>query len=146
MRLKIDVALAQQKWRRCWSTRPAGSRPWPTPTWSGSSHSVWRSARWYARGVIPCTAPKLRVKWLWSAKPAAAAAEGGRVVVGVDGSKPSLKAVQLLIDHCDWYRQPPEVELLAVHLPVPQASRSGKHGVEGLLPMYRLGPLPTSRV
>lgn len=27
-----------------------------------------------------------------------------RILVAVDGSKPSLKAVQLLIDHSDWYR------------------------------------------
>src|SRR5919106_340209 len=49
-----------------------------------------------------------------------------KILVAVDGSKPSLKAVQLLIDHCDWYRQPPEVELLAVHLPVPQVGHLNK--------------------
>jgi nucleotide-binding universal stress UspA family protein len=38
----------------------------------------------------------------------------------VDGSKPSLKAVQLLIDHSDWYRSKPDVELVTVHLPVPK--------------------------
>ena len=43
-----------------------------------------------------------------------------KILVAVDGSKPSLKAVQLLIDHADWYRSPPEVELVTVHLPVPK--------------------------
>jgi nucleotide-binding universal stress UspA family protein len=48
-----------------------------------------------------------------------------KIVVAVDGSKPSLKAVQLLIDHCDWYRSPPQVELVTVHLPVPKLPRMG---------------------
>jgi nucleotide-binding universal stress UspA family protein len=53
-----------------------------------------------------------------------------KILVAVDGSKPSLKAVQLLIDHCDWYRQPPEVELLAVHLPVPRVGHLNKAQLE----------------
>lgn len=45
-----------------------------------------------------------------------------KILVAVDGSKPSLKAVQLLVEHCDWYREPPEVELVTVHLPVPKVA------------------------
>ena len=45
-----------------------------------------------------------------------------KILVAVDGSKPSLKAVQLLIDHADWYRSRPEVELVTVHLPVPKVA------------------------
>ena len=52
-----------------------------------------------------------------------------KILIAVDGSKPSLKVVQLLIDHADWYRAKPEVELVAVHLPVP-----------------RVGPLPRAQV
>jgi nucleotide-binding universal stress UspA family protein len=48
-----------------------------------------------------------------------------KILVAVDGSKPSLRAVQLLIDHCDWYRSPPQVELVTVHLPVPKLPRMG---------------------
>ncbi len=48
-----------------------------------------------------------------------------KILVAVDGSKPSLKAVQLLIDHAAWYREPPEVELVAMHLPVPKLPRMG---------------------
>jgi len=48
-----------------------------------------------------------------------------KILVAVDGSKPSLKAVQLLVEHCDWYRSPPEVELVTVHLPVPKLPRMG---------------------
>ena len=48
-----------------------------------------------------------------------------KVLVAVDGSKNSLDAVQCLIDHADWYREKPEVELLTVHLPVPKLPRMG---------------------
>ena len=53
-----------------------------------------------------------------------------KILVAVDGSKPSLKAVQLLIEHCDWYREAPEVELLAVHLPVPKVGHLNKAQLE----------------
>ena len=53
-----------------------------------------------------------------------------KILVAVDGSKASLKAVQLLIDHSDWYRDQPEVELLAVHLPVPRVSHASKSQLE----------------
>ena len=48
-----------------------------------------------------------------------------KVLIAVDGSKNSLDAVQCLIDHSDWYREKPEVELLTVHLPVPKLPRMG---------------------
>jgi len=48
-----------------------------------------------------------------------------KVLIAVDGSKNSLDAVQSLIDHADWYREKPEVELLTVHLPVPKLPRMG---------------------
>jgi nucleotide-binding universal stress UspA family protein len=53
-----------------------------------------------------------------------------KILVAVDGSKPSLKAVQLLIDHCDWYRSKPEVELVTVHLPVPKVGPVPKAQVD----------------
>jgi nucleotide-binding universal stress UspA family protein len=48
-----------------------------------------------------------------------------KILVAVDGSKNSLHAVQCLIDHANWYRSKPEVELLTVHLPVPKLPRMG---------------------
>jgi len=45
-----------------------------------------------------------------------------KILVAVDGSKPSLKVVQLLVEHCDWYRERPDVELVTVHLPVPRVA------------------------
>ena len=43
-----------------------------------------------------------------------------KILLAVDGSKPSLAAARLLVEHADWYRDKPEVELLTVHLPVPK--------------------------
>lgn len=48
-----------------------------------------------------------------------------KILVAVDGSKNSLSAVQCLIDHADWYRDKPQVELVTVHLPVPKLPRMG---------------------
>ena len=53
-----------------------------------------------------------------------------KILVAVDGSKPSLKAVQALIDHAERYRERPEVELLTVHLPVPPVGRVPKSQLE----------------
>ena len=43
-----------------------------------------------------------------------------KILLAVDGSKYSLDAVSCLIEHADWYREKPDVELLTVHLPVPK--------------------------
>jgi nucleotide-binding universal stress UspA family protein len=53
-----------------------------------------------------------------------------KILIAVDGSKPSLKAVQLLIEHADWYRTKPEVELVTVHLPVPRVAKLPKAELE----------------
>ena len=42
-----------------------------------------------------------------------------KILVAVDGSKHALAAVQCVIDHAEWYREKPSVELVTVHLPVP---------------------------
>ncbi len=43
-----------------------------------------------------------------------------KILLAVDGSKHSLKAVKCLIEHTGWYREEPAVELVNVHLPVPR--------------------------
>ena len=48
-----------------------------------------------------------------------------KILLAVDGSKPSLDAVDCLIEHIGWYRAKPQVELLTVHLPVPKLPRMG---------------------
>jgi nucleotide-binding universal stress UspA family protein len=48
-----------------------------------------------------------------------------RILIAVDGSRYSLDAVKLLVEHCDWFREAPQVELVTVHLPVPAVGRFG---------------------
>ena len=48
-----------------------------------------------------------------------------KILLAVDGSKPSLDAVDCVVEHAGWYRTKPEVELVTVHLPVPQLPRMG---------------------
>jgi len=47
-----------------------------------------------------------------------------KILVAVDGSKTSLEAVDWLVAHADWYRKPPAVELITVHHPVSNLTRS----------------------
>jgi len=46
-----------------------------------------------------------------------------KFLLAVDGSKYALDAVDCLIEHADWYREKPVVELVTVHLPVPKFPR-----------------------
>jgi nucleotide-binding universal stress UspA family protein len=48
-----------------------------------------------------------------------------KILLAVDGSKHSLRAVDCLIKHADWYRDKPLVELVTVHAPVPKLPRMG---------------------
>ena len=48
-----------------------------------------------------------------------------KILLAVDGSKPSLDAVNLLIEQAGQYRTKPEVELITVHLPVPKLPGMG---------------------
>jgi len=48
-----------------------------------------------------------------------------KILLAVDGSKHSLAAAQCLVEHADWYREKPTVELVTVHLPLPKLPRMG---------------------
>jgi nucleotide-binding universal stress UspA family protein len=48
-----------------------------------------------------------------------------KILLAVDGSKHSLKAVKCLIEHAGWYREEPAVELVNVHLPIPRLRGMG---------------------
>jgi nucleotide-binding universal stress UspA family protein len=48
-----------------------------------------------------------------------------KILLAVDGSKQAMDAVKCLIEHADWYREKPAVELVTVHLPVPRLSGMG---------------------
>ena len=43
-----------------------------------------------------------------------------KVLLPVDGSESATRATQKLIETIGWYKEPPEIDLLAVHLPVPR--------------------------
>ena len=59
-----------------------------------------------------------------------------KILIAVDGSKPSLDAVQTLIDHADWFRDAPKVELVTVHLPVPKLPGMGAAVGKGQIQKY----------
>ena len=48
-----------------------------------------------------------------------------KILLAVDGTAHSLDAVKCVVDHADWYREKPQVELLTVHRPVPKLPRMG---------------------
>jgi nucleotide-binding universal stress UspA family protein len=53
-----------------------------------------------------------------------------KILIAVDGSKHGLAAVDCLINHADWYREKPQVELVTVHLPVPSVGGVSKTQVQ----------------
>src|SRR5438132_12945795 len=48
-----------------------------------------------------------------------------KILLAVDGTAHSLDAVKCLVDHADWYREKPQVELVTVHRPVPRLPGMG---------------------
>lgn len=48
-----------------------------------------------------------------------------KILLAVDGSKHSTSAVRHVIEHAAWFAGKPQIELLAVHLPVPKLPRMG---------------------
>lgn len=57
-----------------------------------------------------------------------------KILLAVDGSAHSLDTTKFVIEHADWYRAKPEIELVHVHLPVPQlpglGTTIGKAGIQ----------------
>ena len=58
------------------------------------------------------------------------------ILLAVDGSKHSLKAVSGLIEHVDWFTKPPKVHLTYVHLPVPIIRAFGSGPSKSVLANY----------
>jgi nucleotide-binding universal stress UspA family protein len=48
-----------------------------------------------------------------------------RVLLAVDGSEASTRAATQLVKSLGWYKAPPEIDLLTVHLPVPKLHNMG---------------------
>lgn len=59
-----------------------------------------------------------------------------KILLAVDGSKSSLKGVQCVIDHAEWYRQRPTVRLVTVQLPIPRVPNMGKVVGAGQIAKY----------
>lgn len=59
-----------------------------------------------------------------------------KILIAVDGSKPSLDAVQCLIEHAGWYREKPQLQLITVHLPVPKLPGMGAAVGKGQIEKY----------
>lgn len=59
------------------------------------------------------------------------------LLLAVDGSECSLRAVDHLIDHQSWYKEAPVVHLLCVHSPIPDGRVRRQLGQEALERYYR---------
>lgn len=59
-----------------------------------------------------------------------------KILLPVDGSDCSLRAVDHLVAHCGWYRDVPEIHLLHVHPPIPVGRVQAHVGAETLRAHY----------
>lgn len=48
-----------------------------------------------------------------------------KILVAIDGSAHSLDSVRFVIEHANWYREKPVLELVFVHAPLPHLPRMG---------------------
>jgi nucleotide-binding universal stress UspA family protein len=59
-----------------------------------------------------------------------------KVLLPVDGSESATRATQKLIETLDWYKEQPRIDLLAVHLRVPQFPNMKVVISDGMLDRY----------
>ena len=59
-----------------------------------------------------------------------------KVLLAVDGSASSARATEKLVQTLRWYREQPDIELLAVHLPVPRLPNMSLVISEHMLEQY----------
>jgi nucleotide-binding universal stress UspA family protein len=59
-----------------------------------------------------------------------------KVLLPVDGSESATRATKKLIETLGWYKEQPKVDLLAVHLPVPQFPNMSLVISNGMLNRY----------
>lgn len=59
-----------------------------------------------------------------------------KILVAVDGSQYSLSAVRSLIEHVDWYKERPEVQLVYVNPRLPYEGRAGSVLGQGEIDRY----------
>lgn len=59
-----------------------------------------------------------------------------KVLLPVDGSPSAVRATQKLIDTLAWYKEPPTIDLVAVHLPVPRVPNMGAFVSKEMIEKY----------
>jgi nucleotide-binding universal stress UspA family protein len=59
-----------------------------------------------------------------------------KILLPVDGSPSAVRATQKLIETLDWYREPPAIDVLAVHLPVPRVTNIGAFFSKDMIQQY----------
>ena len=59
-----------------------------------------------------------------------------KVLLPVDGSPSAVRATQKLIDTLAWYKEPPTVDVVAVHLPVPRVPNMGAFVSKEMIEKY----------
>ena len=59
-----------------------------------------------------------------------------KVLLPVDGSPSAVRATQKLIDTLAWYKEPPMIDVVAVHLPVPRVPNMGAFVSKEMIEKY----------
>ena len=59
-----------------------------------------------------------------------------KVLLPVDGSPSAVRSTEKLIETMDWYKEPPEIVVLVVHLPVPRVPNMGAFVSKEMLQKY----------
>ena len=59
-----------------------------------------------------------------------------KILVPVDGSPSAVRATEKLIETLSWYKETPQIELLAVHLPVPKVPNLGTFVSKDMIQKY----------
>ena len=59
-----------------------------------------------------------------------------KVLLPVDGSASAVRATHKLIDTLAWYKEPPMIDIVAVHLPVPRVPNMGAFVSKEMIEKY----------
>lgn len=59
-----------------------------------------------------------------------------KILLPVDGSPSALRATARLIETLAWYREPPAIDLVAVHLPIPRVPNMGAFVSRDMIEKY----------
>ena len=60
-----------------------------------------------------------------------------KILLATDGSDHALRAAKFIADHAAWLKQPPEIHLITVHLPIPLPGAAAAVGHATVEKYYR---------